>query len=205
VFICGIVPAVDEPNRGPLRRDRIVAEARTLIRQGGTDALSLRKLAAHLGVTAPALYAHITDKRDLLRAVAEVEFDALLADMERVEDEDPIERLRAYARVYLAHARAEPQLFGVMFLFPPDAGVGFADQTTLPAATRAFALPLATVEEAIASGAIVADDPLLVALTLWTSTHGIAATLQLGLALPAALEDQLIDAATARLLRGWGR
>lgn len=182
-----------------------MAEARDLIRSSGSEGLSLRKLAAQLGVTAPALYAHIKDKRDLLRAVAEIEFETLAADMAAVPDGDPIARLKAFARVYLDHARAEPELFGVMFLFPPDVGaVEFADQAALPAATRAFELPLATVEEAIADGSIVAEDPLLVALTLWTSTHGIAATLQLGLALPPELEDELIEAATAKVLRGWG-
>ena len=62
------MPASDRPL---LHREAIIAAARELIVADGLEALSLRRLAARLGVTAPALYAHVRDKQDLLRAVAQ--------------------------------------------------------------------------------------------------------------------------------------
>ena len=62
-------PPADRP---PLQRETIVEAARDLIITDGLEALSLRRLAGQLGVTAPALYAHVRDKQDLLRALAEV-------------------------------------------------------------------------------------------------------------------------------------
>ncbi|MEJ7585439.1 MAG: helix-turn-helix domain-containing protein [Acidimicrobiales bacterium] len=92
--------------RAPLSRAAIVQAAREMITEEGLDAVSLRRLAAHLQVTAPALYAHVEDKEDLLRAVAEVEFLAMIARFEEVPASEPVARMRALSRAYIAHARA---------------------------------------------------------------------------------------------------
>ena len=84
------------PRREALTRDAIVRAARDMLRTTELDDLSLRKLAAALGVTAPALYAHVEDKEDLLRAVAETGFRDLLGRLEGVSG-DPLERLRESA------------------------------------------------------------------------------------------------------------
>lgn len=54
-----------------LDRDRVVEAAIAMVDRDGADAVSMRALAAELGVTPMALYNHVADKRDLLAAVAE--------------------------------------------------------------------------------------------------------------------------------------
>jgi AcrR family transcriptional regulator len=184
-----------------------VAAARELVITGGLEALSLRRLAAQLGVTAPALYAHVKDKSDLLRALAEDEFDRLVARFDRVaaatDAADPVARIRAHGRAYVEHAREQPELFRVMFVFPPELSpADVPGEVQLPAATRAFAAASAAVEEAVASGALEGD-PLVMALTFWAGAHGLAQVLQLGFGLPAELEDQLIDEMVGRLVAGY--
>jgi len=196
--------ATEQPARPLLQREAIVDTARDLIRADGLHQLSLRRLAGRLGVTAPALYAHVTDKGDLLRAVAELEFGRLVARFDAVATDDPVGRLRAYHRAYIDHAREDPELFEVMFVFPPDVGATeLPEGAELPAATRTFAIALAAVEDAVAAGAIRSDDPLLVSLTLWTAAHGVASALRLGLGLPPDLEDRLVEETIDRLLAGW--
>ncbi len=61
-----------------LTRDKVITQAMALADQDGFDALSMRKLAASLDVTAMSLYNHVTGKDDLLdlmlnRVVAEFE------------------------------------------------------------------------------------------------------------------------------------
>ena len=56
---------------------------------------------------------------------------------------------------------------------------------------------------AVWSVVLPSDDPLLVALTLWSGTHGVATVLQLGFGLPPELEDAMIDEVTDRLLAGY--
>lgn len=191
-------------DRAALRRDAIVAAARDLVVEAGLEALSLRRLAGRLGVTAPALYAHVTDKDDLLRALATAQFDELVARFAAVDEVDPVARIRAHGRAYVAHARARPELFRVMFLFPPDLGGGdLPEGMELPGATQAFTAAAEAVEEAVTAGALHTDDPLLAALTLWSAVHGVAVVLQLGLGLPPEIEDAMVDEVTDRLLAGY--
>ena len=192
--------------RPPLHREAIVAAARKLIEADGLDELSLRRLAAELGVTAPALYAHVRDKGDLLRAVAEQEFEALRERFEAAPSDpaDPLVRVRAHGRIYIEHALEQPELFRVMFLFSPATlGGSVPDAIQLPAATAAFAVAAGALDEAIEAGAIHAEDPTLAALTLWAGMHGAATVLQLGLGLDPDLEQQLIDEITTRVLDGY--
>lgn len=191
--------------RAPLQREAIIATTRELIVTGGLEALTLRRLASHLGVTAPALYGYVKDKQDLLRALAEDEFGLLVARFEAVTATDPLERIRALNRAYVAHARENPEMFRVMFLFPPNLNVGdLPEGVELPGATRAFNGAAEAITAAIDAGAITSDDPLLVALTLWSAVHGVATVLQLGFGLPPELEDALVEEVTDRVLSGYG-
>ncbi|MFO1504023.1 MAG: TetR family transcriptional regulator [Steroidobacteraceae bacterium] len=57
--------------RPRLTRDRVLAEALLLLRDQGLDGVSLRSLAARLGISAPSLYWHFPDKATLLGAMME--------------------------------------------------------------------------------------------------------------------------------------
>jgi len=58
------------PARPALDRDRLVAAAFAHLDEDGLDGLSMRRLAARLGVQAPALYWHVGDKAELLGLMA---------------------------------------------------------------------------------------------------------------------------------------
>jgi len=55
----------------PLNREAVVDEAIRLLGEEGLDGLSLRSLAARLGVRAPSLYWHFPDKATVLGAMME--------------------------------------------------------------------------------------------------------------------------------------
>src|SRR5207302_738506 len=57
------------PLAKPGRRLLIVAAARKLAEAEGLEALTLRRLAADLGIQAPSLYKHFPDKAALLAAL----------------------------------------------------------------------------------------------------------------------------------------
>src|SRR4051794_40341039 len=153
----------------PLNRQSVIDAARDCIVADGLEAISLRKLAASLGVTAPALYAYVDDKRDLLRAVAEREFGRLADAFERIDDPDPVERMRQMSLAYVDQAVAEPELFRTMFQFSPDLAIGGATGAEDPLATAVFELALGSVIEAIESGALRQAEPVTVALTMWSA------------------------------------
>jgi len=64
-----------------LDRDRIVAAAFAQIEEDGLDGLSMRRLAARLGVQAPALYWHVGDKAELLGMMARAIYGRAYADV----------------------------------------------------------------------------------------------------------------------------
>ncbi|WP_052367167.1 TetR family transcriptional regulator [Paraoerskovia marina] len=65
-----------------LDRSRVARRALELLDDGGLDALTLRRLAADLGVKAPALLWHFRDKGDLLDEMAAM----MLADLVEAAD-----------------------------------------------------------------------------------------------------------------------
>jgi AcrR family transcriptional regulator len=185
-----------------LSRESVIDATRDLIVAGGLEAVSLRKLAATLGVTAPALYAYVTDKRDLLRGVAEREFQRLTTTFEAIDDPDPVERIRQMSRAYVAQARAEPELFRTMFQFSPDLAVGTPTGAEDQLATATFELALSSVVAALDSGALRPADPLTVALTLWSATHGVAEMLLMGFPFDEATQQALIDSVIDTVIIG---
>ncbi|MEV4468389.1 TetR/AcrR family transcriptional regulator [Nonomuraea salmonea] len=91
----------------PLSRARIVAAAVELIEREGADAISMRRVAAGLGVGVMSLYNHVPNKDALLDGVAE----AVLSEIEFTDDpESPwSERVRGQARAFRQIAHHYPR------------------------------------------------------------------------------------------------
>lgn len=188
---------MSEP-RPPLSAAAILDAARAIMLEDGPDAVSLRRIAARLGVTAPALYAHFPSKGDLLRAVADDEFgrllDGLLAASTSVDD--PIDRIKAQSRAYVDHALANPALFGVMTMFRP----AWSPQPAAvehDLASKSFEMSTVAITDAIDAGLLRCTDPLMVGLTVWAAVHGVATVLlarpHLGADYESALVDSVVD------------
>ena len=71
-------PDGGESSRPALTRERVVAEALTVISMDGAQALSMRGLARRLGVVPGALYRHVRSKEQLHDLV----LDAVLAEVD---------------------------------------------------------------------------------------------------------------------------
>lgn len=188
--------------RETLTRDAVIGATRALIVSECLEAVSLRRVGAALGVTAPALYAYVTDKRDLLRGVAELEFSKLIGLFESIDDADPLDRIRRFSRVYIDYALENPELFKTIFLFPPDLSLSAPTGEELPIATRAFEIPLTAITDAVAAGVLKPVDPVMAGLTLWTATHGAAEILLMGFGFDDAGREALITMAVDTVIAG---
>jgi AcrR family transcriptional regulator len=72
-------PPIEDPDRRPqLTRERIVTEALAVIAQDGVQALTMRSLAARLGVVPGALYHHVGNKQQL----QDLLLDGVLAEID---------------------------------------------------------------------------------------------------------------------------
>lgn len=80
--------------RAPLNREAIVAGAMALADEAGIGAITMRKLAAHLGYEVMSLYNHVANKNELLMLLV----DAAAAGIERPDPEaEPMAAVRSIA------------------------------------------------------------------------------------------------------------
>ena len=109
--------------RTPLDRRRVLAAAIEFIDQHGLEALTMRRMGAHLGVEGMALYRHVTGREDLLDGVVELVVDELYGDPEVYLTpqhgwQDYLQRLaHGVRRMAIAH----PALFPLIATRPPAA------------------------------------------------------------------------------------
>lgn len=91
----------------PLNRARIIAAAIGLIEREGADAISMRRIAAELGVGVMSLYNHVPNKSALLDGVAET----VLSQIEFTDDPSAhwTERVRIQARAFRQIAHHYPR------------------------------------------------------------------------------------------------
>jgi AcrR family transcriptional regulator len=161
---------------GEQLRGEIVAAAREcLTRLGSADAVSIRAVAAHVGVTPPSIYLHFADKESLLDAVLVDLFTELDDVMQQAVAgvDHPLERLRQQGLAYVRFARSSPEFYRLAMMNVKDVA-GDVDGILSHAA---FAHFLATVRECQDAGIFAEGDPLPIGLELWAAAHGIASLL----------------------------
>jgi AcrR family transcriptional regulator len=133
----------------------------------------MRRIAARLGVTAPAIYHHFLNRDAILEAVSDEGFDRLVARIgRRSRIAKPLQRCLDVLVVYREFALDEPHVFAIMFIARRPRARQFPDDF---AARRsaAFSLLADRVASAIVAGDMRDDDANEVALTLWAHAHGL--------------------------------
>jgi TetR/AcrR family tetracycline transcriptional repressor len=105
-------PSDDQDRRPQLTRERVVDEALTVIAHDGAQALTMRRLAARLGVVPGALYHHVRNKQQLQDLV----LDNVLAEVDL--DLDPslgwTEQLKVLAHRLRQVLEAHPGIAGIL-------------------------------------------------------------------------------------------
>jgi AcrR family transcriptional regulator len=101
-------------------REALIEQAIASVNAVGADHVSLRAVAAAVGVSPSAAYHHFADKDALIEAVSQRGFDELDGFiLNRISTgtgkSDPIELLRHSANAYISFAVDHPHLFHVMF------------------------------------------------------------------------------------------
>jgi len=99
-------------------RQALLQAALSMIEETGFEGLSLRKIAARVGVSHAAPEHHFPTLKHLLSAMASegfVLFGRSMTDERRKAPQAPIEQMRAAVRGYLGYAGFYPQLFRLMF------------------------------------------------------------------------------------------
>jgi AcrR family transcriptional regulator len=194
--------AANAPRRRPLKLEFVIDEARKLLTEVGLDSMSLRGLASRLGVTAPALYAHVDDKNDLIRRLGEDGYLRLLNRFKPLPEGSPLDRIHHIATTYVNFARENPEQFRTMFMFRPDIP-GIIEGEELNHAGETFSIAMDAVNEAIDAGLIESDNAIMTNLTIWGAVHGMTTViLAAGCQFGSDMGNVLIDNIVNSILRG---
>jgi AcrR family transcriptional regulator len=163
---------------GELLRAEILAAASDLLAETGSEtAVSIRAVAERVGVTPPSIYLHFPDKDALLEAVCLEVFTQLDAAMEEAARAagNPFEALRERGLAYVRFAIANPEQYRLVLMRRRELEFGPSNIDEL-SAEGAFAHLLDSVRACQEIGVFVADeDPVQMALALWSVAHGVAA------------------------------
>ncbi len=101
------------------RREEILLAARELVERDGLEALTMRSLAAHVGMSAPSIYKHLPGKPELERNLVLVALEALGGALAAAATEE--EPLEAVAAAYRRFALARPHLYRLLAERPVEA------------------------------------------------------------------------------------
>jgi AcrR family transcriptional regulator len=156
--------------------DRAIAMAALRILEGeGAGAVTMRRVANAVGITAMAIYRHYPNRAALLNAVAEDGFAGLASALRRRRRAGSVvQRLEKMGDLYLDHALRNPRLFELMFLEPRKGARRY------PSDFRARRSPTATevadlVAEGMRDGTFRDDDAWEIAFEIGALSHGLIA------------------------------
>jgi AcrR family transcriptional regulator len=146
---------------------------------GDPDAITIRSIAAEVGVSQAAVYLHFQCRDELAYEASDRLFSALEAQLEARLGEvaDALDRVTLRGEGYVEFAVAHPGVFHLLMMGSgrernPDRFEGLEEvDDTGPAAL------VADVREAMEAGRIARRDPELTAMVLWAGVHGVAALL----------------------------
>ena len=194
----------------PDLRDAILRASLELGSELGEDGLTMRAIAARLGVSVTALYHHFDGKPAILRALRFWGADLLAAHLAPAHDlVDPVERLSQESVRYIGFARDNPWLYRLLFQEEELDWASFTDEER----TRLMAPNARTARcfhEAIALGKFRRDlDVMTAPFLMWAANHGLAALILGGRisethpAFPVRSQDDFVQAFVSSFLRGF--
>ncbi|WP_413870597.1 TetR family transcriptional regulator [Albidovulum sp.] len=152
---------------------RIRAAARTLFARHGFAAVSMRQIAAAVGVQAGALYLYTPDKETLLFDLLKEHMDDLIAAWEaEPQGIGPVARLEAFVRFHIRHNLDRPE--AVFLSYMELRNLGPANFAAIEGLRRDYETRLETIlREGVAAGVFAAPDTKIATLAIIAMLTGV--------------------------------
>ena len=178
-------------------RTEILAAATRLFAERGYEAVTMRGIAAAVGCSPMTPYRYFAGKAEIF-ALVKADAYRRFADAQDAaagKETEPLDRLAALARAYIAFGLAEPDAYRIMFELTQSPDAAYPELAAQ--AERAW-LPLRAAVGAAIDAGLIAGDPDTVAHLYWARVHGLvtlhlAGKLQLGRDIHALLDALLSE------------
>lgn len=153
-------------------RARVVGAATELFAERGPNNVTMRQIAAAVGVSPMTAYSYFKDREAILDAVRVSAMERFADTLERAAttDHDSVRASRAVSRAYVAFAQENPSTYRLLFDFErPEAE---QDTALAAASARARRVMSGYVEALIGSG-VISGDAEAIGMAFWSAMHGI--------------------------------
>ncbi|PWK88681.1 TetR/AcrR family transcriptional regulator [Fulvimonas soli] len=151
-------------------RERLCEAAARLYVEEGPAAVTMRRLAAQLGVGTMTPYRYFANKEEIVTAVRTRGLDRFSEALERALDTpgDGRTRSRAVRDAYIAFARANTATYRLMFEYPETR----RDDPAYRRAHERMWRTIAAHVEVLAGEGTVDADPAILGHQIWAALHG---------------------------------
>jgi len=181
-------------------RERLCDAAERLFADKGPEAVTMRQLAAELGVSPMTPYRYFKDKDDILAAVRTIGFDRFAETLETAYAKPASARAKgaAVGEAYVTFAFEHPQTYKLIF----DLNQPNADQypDLIRASQRAHG-SMSRYVRALVEDGVLKGDPEEIGMMFWAASHG-AVSLVLAGKLPADRARALISGMISAMSQG---
>ncbi|MER5837266.1 TetR/AcrR family transcriptional regulator, partial [Streptomyces sp. NPDC002130] len=135
------------------------------------QAVTLRSVAREVGISAPSIYGHFSDRDAIVEAVVSESLEQLhLAVADAVAAHaDPVEGLYAGCSAYVEFGISEPARYRVLFGWSRPKGQSPQSDTR---GLAAFNTLVTNLESCVDAGKSTSTDTFVDAVSIWTSLHG---------------------------------
>jgi AcrR family transcriptional regulator len=184
-------------------RTALIAEAATMIAEGGAGSVTMRALGRRLEVSRAAAYRHFADKGALMVAVAASGFERLSTLLEEIDAGsagDSPDRLPRMGEAYVRFALENPAYYRLMYGREALARVDVPELREAANALFDGLVGVFLVQQR--AGVIRRQDPRAQAYVAWGAAHGLASLLIDGQILTAVDVDRLIQQMGVTLMEG---
>ena len=153
--------------------DKIIKAAQRILEKEGAEAVSMRRVAKDVGITAMAIYRHYPDRAALLKAIADLGFADLAATVAGKRYSGGFEeRMAKMGDVYVDFALDNPRLYELMFL-AKRAGARQYPRDFKAGRSPTVNLMVRVLEEGMAAGHFKRDDAHEINFEMGALAHGL--------------------------------
>lgn len=183
-------------------RARLIDAATRQFAAKGRDGVTMRGLAAELGVSAMTPYRYFADKDAILAAVQARAFDRFAAALEApmAASDDTWARATGVGDAYARFAFNHPDAYRLMFETASPGSEFYPELEQ--AAARARATMTSYIRLLIEAG-VMAGDPELIGHVFWASIHGAVMLKLAGKLSPACDFERIVAEAFRALAQGF--
>jgi AcrR family transcriptional regulator len=153
-------------------RERLCAVAERLFAEQGPQGVSMRQLAAELGVSPMTPYRYFKDKDDILATVRANGFDRFSDALETAfaSSTEPLQRAGAVGDAYFSFALENASAYRLMFDLDQPTEANYPD---LVRATERAKLTMTAYVQGLVDGGFLQGDVTLMSHVFWASVHGL--------------------------------